>query len=161
MKAEFDPELDLVVERIIRAPRAKVWKAWSDPGQFAQWWVPAPAVCRVVRLELRPGGAMVTELSEDGTTFAPQLDASFLVVEELDRLVFTNAVDSRWRPADPEPLLMTAEVRLADHPEGTDYRVVVRHASRSARALHEEMGFADGWGTVAKQLAALVEGVQS
>ncbi|MFF0270084.1 SRPBCC domain-containing protein [Kribbella sp. NPDC004536] len=157
MRAELDPELDLVVERIIRAPRAKVWDAWTDPEKFAQWWVPAPAVCRVVRFEPRPGGAMVTELSEDGTTFAPHLDASFLVVEELDGLVFTNAVDSRWRPADPEPLLMTAEVRLAEHSEGTDYRVVVRHASAAARELHEELGFADGWGTVTKQLAAVVE----
>ncbi|WP_427895977.1 SRPBCC domain-containing protein [Kribbella sp. GL6] len=158
MKSEFDPELDLVVERLIRAPRAKVWRAWSDPERFARWWVPAPAVCRVRRLELRPGGAMVTELSEDGTAFGPHLDASFLVVEELERLVFTNAIDSRWRPADPEPLLMTAEVSLAEHAEGTDYRVVVRHGSAAARALHEDLGFADGWGTVTKQLAAAVEG---
>ena len=100
---------------------------------------------------------MVTELSDDGTTFGPHLDASFMVVEELERLVFTNAIDSRWRPADPEPLQMTAEVRLAEHPKGTDYRVVVRHGTRAARALHEELGFADGWGTVTKQLAEVAE----
>ena len=62
----FDPELDLLVERVIRAPREAVWRAWTDPRQFEQWWVPAPAVCRVERLEVRPGGAIVTRFSEDG-----------------------------------------------------------------------------------------------
>lgn len=157
MKAEFDPELDLVVERIIRAPRAKVWSAWSDPERFAQWWVPAPAVCRVVRFELRPGGAMVTELSDDGTTFGPHLDAAVLAADELERIVFTNAIDSTWRPAAPQPIAVTAEVILADHPDGTDYRMIARHGDRTMRARHAELGFADGWGTVTKQLAALVE----
>jgi uncharacterized protein YndB with AHSA1/START domain len=154
----IDPELDLTVGRVIRAPRAIVWNAWTDPAKFAQWWVPAPAVCRVERLEVRPGGAMVTQLSEDGTHFAPHLDASFLVVDEIERLVFTNAIDSSWRPASPEPFLMTAEVILAEHPDGTDYRIIVRHGTSAARARHEELGFADGWGTVTKQLAALAEG---
>jgi uncharacterized protein YndB with AHSA1/START domain len=101
---------------------------------------------------------MVTQLSEDGTHFVPHLDASFLVVDEIERLVFTNAIDSRWRPANPEPFLMTAEVILAEHPDGTDYRIIVRHGTSAARARHEELGFADGWGTVTKQLAAVAEG---
>jgi uncharacterized protein YndB with AHSA1/START domain len=155
--AEFDPERDLVVERIIGAPRARVWKAWSDPARFAQWWVPAPAVCRVVRFELRPGGAMVTELSEDGTTFGRHLDAAVLVADEMERIAFTNAIDSTWRPADPQPIAVTAEVILADHPDGTDYRMIARHGDPTSRAKHADLGFADGWGTVVKQLAALVE----
>ena len=57
------------ITRVFDAPRAVIWNAWTDPAKFAQWWVPAPAVCRVDRLEVRPGGAMVTQLSEDGTQF--------------------------------------------------------------------------------------------
>jgi uncharacterized protein YndB with AHSA1/START domain len=52
---------------------------------------------------------------------------------------------------------MTAEITLHDHLDGTDYRVVVRHADPAARARHEELGFADGWGAVTGQLAALAE----
>ncbi|MGW1344702.1 SRPBCC domain-containing protein [Kribbella sp. NPDC002412] len=154
----MNPELDLTLERVIRAPRGVIWKAWTDPDRFAQWWVPAPAKCRVERLDVRPGGAMVTRLSEDGERFGPHLDATFLVVDQEERLVFTNAVDSSWRPAKPEPIAMTAEISLADHPDGTDYRIVVRHADPASRALHEELGFADGWGTVTKQLAEFAEG---
>src|SRR4051812_26757360 len=46
------PELDLTVSRIIRAPRAAVWSAWTTPASFEQWWVPAPARARVERMEL-------------------------------------------------------------------------------------------------------------
>ncbi|HZX04176.1 SRPBCC domain-containing protein [Kribbella sp.] len=158
MKAEFDPELDLVVERVMRAPRAKVWNAWSDPKRFERWWVPAPAVCRVRRLELRPGGGLVTELSDDGTAFGPHLDACFLVVEDLERLVFTNAINSTWRPAAPRPIAVTAEVLLADHADGTQYRMIARHGDPASRLRHADLGFADGWGTVIKQLATVVEG---
>ena len=153
----MDPDLDLALQRVIRAPRATVWRAWTDPSRLEQWWVPAPTVARVDRLEVRPGGAFVTRMSDDGVEFEPHLDALFLVVDELERLAFTNAVDSRWRPASPAPVAMVAEILLDDHPEGTDYRVVVRHGDAAARARHEQIGFFDGWGSVTEQLAALVE----
>ena len=154
----MNPDLDLTLQRVIRAPRAAVWRAWTEPSQLEQWWVPAPAVARVDRLEARPGGAFVTRISEDGVEFGPHMDASFLVVDDRERLVFTNAVDSRWRPTRPDPIAMVAEIVLRDHPDGTDYRVVVRHGDPAARARHEELGFFDGWGAVTGQLAAFVEG---
>ncbi|GAB1513314.1 SRPBCC domain-containing protein [Actinophytocola sp. KF-1] len=153
----MNPDLDLAISRLIRAPRKTVWDAWTDPASLARWWVPAPAHCRVERLEVRQGGAFVTRVSDDGTTFAPHLDACFLLVEPFERIVFTNAVDSGWRPTNPEPVGMTAEIVLADHPDGTDYRVVVRHGDPASRKLHADLGFADGWGGVTGQLARLVE----
>ncbi|PXY33212.1 polyketide cyclase [Prauserella coralliicola] len=153
----MNPELDLSIERVIRAPRKVVWAAWTDPGSLAQWWVPAPTLCRVDRLEVRPGGAFVTRISDDGDMFVPHVDACFLLVDEFERIVFTNSVDSAWRPADPEPVAMTAEITLRDHADGTDYRIVVRHGDPAARDRHAELGFADGWGTVADQLARFVE----
>ncbi|WP_433062070.1 SRPBCC domain-containing protein [Dactylosporangium sp. CS-033363] len=153
----MNPDLDIALNRVIRAPRKSVWSAWTDPDRLAQWWVPAPARALVDRLDVRPGGAFVTQFSEDGTTFAPHLDACFLVVDEFERIVWTNALDSSWRPASPAPVPMTAEITLLDHPDGTDYRVIVRHGDPAARARHEELGFHDGWGLVTAQLAALAE----
>jgi uncharacterized protein YndB with AHSA1/START domain len=153
----MNPDLDLTIERVIRAPRASVWNAWTDPANLQRWWLPAPAVCRVERLEPRPGGAFVTSMSDDGVDFAAHLDACFLVVDDLKRIVFTNALDSDWRPVSDTPIPMTAEITLLDHPDGTDYRVVVRHGDAASRSRHEQLGFADGWGTVTGQLAQLVE----
>jgi uncharacterized protein YndB with AHSA1/START domain len=153
-----NPELDLAMDRVIKAPPATVWKAWTDPAAFSRWWLPAPLHCRVERLDVRPGGGLVTSMSEDGSVFVPHADACFLVVEEGRRLVFTNAVDSAWRPAAPAPVAMTAEITLVEHPDGTEYRALVRHGDPEARARHEELGFDDGWSTVAAQLAAVAEG---
>jgi len=153
----MNPDLDLTLQRVIRAPRAAVWSAWTDPSRFEKWWLPAPTVCRVDRLDVRSGGALVTRMSDDGVVFVPHLDASFLVVDELERIVYTNAIDSAWRPANPAPVPMTAEVTLSDHPDGTDYRMTVRHGDPAARARHEELGFFEGVGSVIKQLAVVAE----
>ena len=151
----LNPDLDLTISRIIKAPRAAIWRAWTDPASFAQWWVPAPAKCKVVDMELRPGGALVTEISENGGAFAPHMNACFLAIDELERIVFTDALTGGWRPA--EQPFVTAIITLKDHPQGTDYVAHAMHKSNADRDMHEKMGFYDGWGTVAAQLAKLVE----
>jgi uncharacterized protein YndB with AHSA1/START domain len=153
----IDPDLDLTLQRVIRAPRREVWRAWTDPALLERWWTPAPTLARIDLLEVRPGGGFVTRMSEDGREFIPHTDSLFLVVEDEQRLVFTNAVDSAWRPASPAPVPMTAEITFGEHPEGTEYHVVVRHGDPAHRARHEELGFFDGWGSVTDALAALVE----
>ena len=155
MNQTFNPTLDLVITRVIKAPRAAVWRAWSDPDSFAQWWVPAPAQCRVVAMELRPGGAFVTQISENGGDFMPHLNGCFLAVDAAERLVFTTCLVSGWRPAE-EPFI-TAIIRFAEHPLGTEYVAHVMHKSNTDRNNHEEMGFYAGWGTVIEQLTNFVE----
>lgn len=150
-----NPELDLQISRIIEAPRQTIWDAWAHPSSFEQWWVPAPARCRVLAMELRPGGSFVTEISENGGQLKPHLNACFLDVEEGRRIVFTNALLGGWRPA--EHPFMTAIITMEDHSRGTEYVSHVMHKNIADRDMHEEMGFYDGWGTVVEQLAALVE----
>jgi uncharacterized protein YndB with AHSA1/START domain len=106
-------------------------------------------------MDVRPGGGLETEMSENGGTFGPHLSACYLAVEPTHRLVFTNALTAGWRPA-PDPF-MTAIITLADHPEGTQYSALVLHSGPEIRNRHAELGFHDGWGAVAAQLAALVE----
>ena len=33
---DLDPDLDLRIERVIHSPRARVWKAWTDPLDLAR-----------------------------------------------------------------------------------------------------------------------------
>ena len=148
-------KLDLTISRVIKAPRQAVWDAWADPKNFEQWWIPEPACCKVVEMDLRPGGGLVTQISENGAPFSPHLDACFLAVDAGERIVFTNALVGGWRPA--EQPFMTAIITFADHPEGMEYTSYVMHKSQADRDMHEEMGFFDGWGTVIEQLARRVE----
>jgi uncharacterized protein YndB with AHSA1/START domain len=155
MSRSANPDLDLTISRVIKAPRSAVWNAWTDRASFEQWWIPAPARCRVLEMDLRPGGAFVTQMSENGGEFKPHLSGCFLAVDDLERIVFTNALVGEWRPA--EQPFMTAIITLRDHPMGTEYHAHVMHKSNADRNMHEKMGFHDGWGTVIEQLAALVE----
>jgi uncharacterized protein YndB with AHSA1/START domain len=155
MNPSVNPDLDLTISRIIRAPRSVVWSAWTDPASFEQWWVPAPAACKVLEMDLRPGGSFLTQISEDGGEFMPHMSGCFLAVDHLERIVFTNSLVGGWRPAE-EPF-MTAIITLKDHPTGTEYFAHVMHKNNADRNMHEEMGFDDGWGTVIKQLGELAE----
>jgi uncharacterized protein YndB with AHSA1/START domain len=155
MTDRSNPDLDLTISRIIKAPRSAIWTAWTDAASFAQWWVPAPARCKVLEMDVRPGGALVTKISENGGDFTPHMSACFLDVAGGERIVFTNALVGGWRPA--EQPFMTAIIKLRDHPDGTDYVANVMHKNNADRNMHEEMGFYDGWGTVTAQLAQLVE----
>ena len=155
MTTPLHPELDLTVSRVIKAPRSAVWSAWAVPASFERWWVPAPEVCRVREMELRPGGSFRTEISQDGTEFGPHITGCFLAVDELERIVFTDALVAGWRPA--ETAFVTAVITMKDHPDGTEYIASALHRNLADRDQHERLGFYDGWGTVIRQLADLVE----
>ena len=155
MNATSHPELDLTISRIIKAPRAVVWNAWTDPESFQQWWVPAPEICRVQEMELRPGGSFRTEISQDAREFGPHITGCFLVVDELERIVYTDALVAGWRPS--EASFVTAMITMKDHPEGTEYTATAMHRNLTDRDEHERLGFHDGWGTVIGQLADLTE----
>ncbi|MDB4881442.1 MAG: hypothetical protein JWL95_208 [Gemmatimonadetes bacterium] len=150
-----DPARDLTLSRVIKAPREVIWNAWTDAASFEKWWIPAPARCKVLAMELRPGGSFETQISENGGDFMPHLRGCFLAVDDLERIVFTNSLVDGWRPA--EQPFMTAIITLRDHPDGTEYLAHVMHKNSADRNMHEEMGFYDGWGTVTEQLAALAE----
>ena len=150
-----NPDLDLTISRVIKAPRPVIWNAWTDRASLEQWWVPAPAQCKVLEMDLRPGGSFVTRISENGGAFIPHMSACFLAVDNLERIVFTDALIGGWRPA--EQPFMTAIITLRDHPMGTEYVAHAMHRNSADRNRHEELGFYDGWGTVTEQLARLVE----
>jgi uncharacterized protein YndB with AHSA1/START domain len=155
MFTTLHPELDLTVSRIIKAPRSAIWTAWADPKSFEQWWVPAPEICRVQDMDLRPGGAFRTEISLNGGAFGPHITGCFLAVDELERIVFTDALVAGWRPA--EASFLTAVITMKEHPDGTEYTATAMHRSIADRDQHEQLGFYDGWGTVIRQLAERVE----
>jgi uncharacterized protein YndB with AHSA1/START domain len=47
---------EFTISRTFNAPRDLVWKAWSDPASFGQWWGPKGCKIDVAKFEFRPGG---------------------------------------------------------------------------------------------------------
>lgn len=148
-----DPELDLVLERDIPVPVAKVWAAWTKPELLKKWFTPRPWETKEVELDLRPGGLFRFVMrSPEGEEHVNQ--GCYLEVVPESRLVWTDSLRAGFRPA-PEPF-MTAIVRFESRGKGTHYVAMARHVDPATRKKHEEMGFHDGWGTTLDQLVELV-----
>ncbi|PWW04585.1 uncharacterized protein YndB with AHSA1/START domain [Hoeflea marina] len=146
---------ELTIDRFIDAPPSRVFAAWSRPEHLAQWWIPAPLECRVVKLDLRPGGGFETRMREGGGEFQPHVEGCFLDVVADARLVWTTALAEGWRPVEPW-LALTAIITFTPEGRGTRYAARVLHRTAADSRKHAEMGFHEGWGTVADQLAAFV-----
>lgn len=69
MSADPD-ERTMVIKRVIAAPVAAVWAAWSDPQALPKWWGPNGFSCRTQRIDLRAGGDWVFDMiGPDGTVY--------------------------------------------------------------------------------------------
>lgn len=63
-------ERTMVLQRVIKAPRAVVWGAWMNPETLPQWWGPDGFSCRTQRIDLRTGGEWVFDMiGPDGTVY--------------------------------------------------------------------------------------------
>ena len=148
-----DENLDLEIVRVLAAPRAKVWKAWSDPTILARWWCPKPWSTEVRAFEFRSGGALHTVMSgpDGGTSDNPGV---FLDVSPMRRIVWTSMLAADWRPAAPW-LAMTAVFLMEDEGAGTRYTARCLHQDAAGKARHEELGFFVGWRIMVDQLEAV------
>ena len=48
---------DLVLTRLIDAPRETLYRAWTEPELLKRWFAPLPYTTPVAELDVRPGGA--------------------------------------------------------------------------------------------------------
>ena len=152
---EFNPELDLKLERVVSVSPELVWKAWTQSEHVVHWFTPAPWKTVDCDIDLRPGGVFRTVMqSPEGD----EVDSSgcYLVVEEGRRIIFTDALLPAYRPAGSA--FMTSMILIEPHEEGTKYTAIAKHKNVEDRTTHEEMGFLDGWSTALDQLVTYVKG---
>ena len=50
------PAFELVMERVVAAPRPRVFEAWTTPEQMVQWFAPKPFKLKIESIDVRPGG---------------------------------------------------------------------------------------------------------
>src|SRR5258708_2787002 len=145
---------DLVLTRVIDAPREKVFQAWTDPTLLKQWFAPLPWTTPRVETDVRAGGSsLVVMRSPEGNEFPNR--GVYLDVVKNERLVFTDAFTKAWEPS--EKPFMTVALTFEDQGGKTKYTARVQHWSVADREAHEKMGFHQGWVLCTEQLATLVE----
>lgn len=150
---------DLIITRHIAAPAERIWTALTDGEQLKQWFVPRPWVMTEAVVEARPGGRFMTNMhgpDGEGKDCASSSEGCVLEVEPNRRIVWTDALSGGYRPN--EAPFMTAIITLEPAEGGTTYTARALHRDETTRRQHEDMGFAEGWGTCIEQLAEMVEG---
>jgi uncharacterized protein YndB with AHSA1/START domain len=86
-------ERELTITRVFDAPRALVFKVWTDPKHLAQWWGPQGFTCPVCEFDARVGGELRMHMQgPDGAVYPMKGVIREFVPPE--RLVFSNiAID--------------------------------------------------------------------
>jgi uncharacterized protein YndB with AHSA1/START domain len=128
--------LTLLLDRVLPAPRPRVFRACIEPVELAQWWGPQGFTTPEIDLDLRVGGAYRFGMQPpDGELF--HLSGEFREVEPPARLVYTF----RWEEPDPDDRETVVTMSLSDRRDSTDVVVVQSgFATEARRALH-----VDGW----------------
>ncbi|MBN9560705.1 MAG: SRPBCC family protein [Alphaproteobacteria bacterium] len=147
-----DPQLDLVLDRVVEVPRELVWKAWTQPEHLKAWYTPRPWRTIHCEIDLQPGGIFrtVMQAPEGGATVDNV--GCYLEVVLGERLVWTDTLLPGWRPADGTRFGMTVVLELQSIGESTRYVATALHKDENGRQRHEQMGFHNGWATALDQL---------
>jgi uncharacterized protein YndB with AHSA1/START domain len=144
---------ELSFTRIIKAPRHKVFRCWTEVELIMPWFCPKPWQVTEARVDLKAGGEFYTKMRGPNGEEPSGEPGIFLEVIKDKKIVFTDMFKPGWVPAGG--LNFVAIVELDDTPDGqTQYTATVRHWTEAAMKSHEEMGFYDGWNAAADQLEA-------
>jgi uncharacterized protein YndB with AHSA1/START domain len=136
--------LELVIHRLIDAPRERVWLAWTDPADLKQWWSP------VLEADVRPDGAWKAEVvSPDGSTAWSH--GTYLTVDRPKEVSYTFA----WDATDSAPTTVT--ITLADN--GARTEMTVRQGGFTSEADRD--AHIPGWNTAFDELATFLKGARS
>jgi uncharacterized protein YndB with AHSA1/START domain len=87
-----DPDREIVIERIVDAPRELVWRAWTEADQIAQWWGPNGFTTTIHEMHVRIGGVWRFIMhGPDGTDYPNRIVYREIVKPE--RLVYDHSDD--------------------------------------------------------------------
>jgi uncharacterized protein YndB with AHSA1/START domain len=99
---------ELVLTRVVDAPRALVWDAWTSPEHVPHWMLgPDGWTMPTCEIDLRPGGPwrFVWRQDDDGEM---AMNGQYTEVEPPQRLVNTESWGPQW-PEIVNTLLLTEE----------------------------------------------------
>ena len=149
-------DLELVLERVVDAPREKLFQGWTDPKLLPQWFAPAPLTTTVHELDVRPGGAFRATMRDPNSGQEYPANGVYLEIVRNERLVTTDAFEAGWRPSK-KPFMVAIITFEEAGPGKTKYTARAQHWTKEDRDMHEKMGFHQGWSQCLDQLVALVK----
>ena len=134
----------LEITRLIKAPRHRVYEAWTDPAQLRKWFGPEKVQTLELTAEVRVGGKYRWDLTNpEGEKKTCEGEYRELVPDR--KIVFTW----QWQDdEDWESVVSVVTVELDDAEDGTELRL--RHERFPNDASRENHG--QGWNSVLDRL---------
>lgn len=97
--------LELVIERVFDAPRALVWKAWTDPDMLARWSAPRELTIPEAHSDVRVGGQYRVTMLEPNSGKQFRLRGTYRELTPPSRLVMTHQWINQDGSLDPETVV--------------------------------------------------------
>ena len=154
--ATTSTERELVIERVLNAPRELVWKAWTEPEHFMRWWGPKGFTTPFCEIDLRVGGKYVNCMrSPEGKDYWST--GVYREIVPLERIVCTdsfadehgNVVPATHYGMSDMPLEMLVTVTFEEHEGKT--KLTLHHVGIPAGPDRE--GANQGWSESFDKLA--------
>jgi uncharacterized protein YndB with AHSA1/START domain len=152
-------EKEISIERILDVPRERVWQAWVDPKELAQWWGPKGVTNPISEVDARVGGELHVVMlagSELGTLAGQRwpMRGVFKEVVAPQRLVFANNA-----VAEDGTIMLEGEtmVILSDMGTKTKLRLTTHAKGLVPQAPQMLDGMEAGWTQSIDKLASFLE----
>lgn len=125
---------EVVLVRVLDAPRDAVFAAWTDADAFCQWFGPEGFTCTVREMDVRPGGrARFDMVSAEGTVYTNRFD--YLEIVPSERLVLDHGTD-----ADDDPGRFRVTITLDEQTDGKTV-LTLRQLHPTAEQRRTVIGF--------------------
>jgi uncharacterized protein YndB with AHSA1/START domain len=156
----INPNVDLVLERFIDAPKHLVWEALTKPEHLKEWYMPkAWGAISHCEMDVRPGGIFSIDIATaEGQEF-PNLGC-FLEVIPTERLSWTSMLFPGYRPAVFDDIPITAIVTMEAVGSGTRYVFTALHRDEADFEKNKASGWQQGTEIAVDQFVAHVESLR-
>jgi len=141
----------LEITRVFDAPRERVWREWTTPECFADWFggTEAEVPLSTVSMEVREGGAWRATMFFGADRIESHWRGEYLEVVEPERLVLTMC---------DQPDVDIYELVVVELSDLGDGRTEMRLAQRGHMTPEQYEAAGRGWGSFLDRIAARVAG---
>ncbi len=130
----------IVVSRTFEAPLELLWKAWTEPEHFMQWYGPKGFTTPICEIELKVGGRHLWSMRSPDGSMQMYYTGVYKEIVPMERLVFSDGLsDAEGNVMSPTEMGM---------PEGSpvsmDVTVTFAHQDGKTTVTVSHVGFGEG-----------------
>jgi uncharacterized protein YndB with AHSA1/START domain len=132
---------ELTITHVLDAPRALVFKVWTDPKHLAKWWGPKGFTNPVCEVDLRPGGTILIHMQGPDGMVHP-MSGVFTDIVQPEKLVFVSSALDK----EGDPLFeVTTTVTFVEMGSSTKLTMHAIASKIKPEGMQHVAGMEEGW----------------